>query len=397
MKSRVMPWRLAVAAFATAAVVVTAGCTSDKPAWQGGNAAPAQDTGPKVTAQITEPVAGARDVEPLTAVAFTTGNADKAVVEVKDASGKAVEGTTQDDGKSWKPAKALEWGATYTATVTATAADGKTGTATSSFTVKGKPDKLIRATSFLGDNQTVGVGMPMIVKFDRAIPEKSQADVERRLSLQSTPQQEGTWAWYSSSEIHYRPKEFWQAGTKIVYKMQLAGVPMGDGYYGRSDVTVDVKIGRSFVMTVDDRSKQMTVQKDGQTIKTLPVSLGKPSTPSSTGTMVVMEKAEHTVFDTTDDPNPNNRYRTDIDYAQRITYGGQFIHSAPWSEGKQGRENVSHGCVNVSEKDGNWLFGQTMMGDPITVKNTGRELKWGDGWTDWSMDWDQYKKRSALV
>jgi len=239
--------------------------------------------------------------------------------------------------------------------------------------------------------------MPMIIKFGRTIPDKSRAEVERHLSMETSPKQEGTWSWFAGNEIHYRPKVFWQAGTKLKYSANLAGVPLGDGYYGQSDFTVDVKIGRAFVMTVDDKTKQMTVQKDGQTIKTIPVSLGKPSTPSSTGTMIVMEKAQHTIFDTMDDPDPKNRYKTPIDFAQRLTYGGQFIHAAPWSEGKQGRENVSHGCVNVSEKEGNWLFGQTMMGDPITVKNTGRPLKWGDGWTDWSMSWDEYKGRSALT
>ena len=42
-------------------------------------------------------------------------------------------------------------------------------------------------------------------------------------------------------------------------------------------------------------------------------------------------------------------YRTEIDYAQRITWSGEFIHAAPWSEGEQGQRNVSHGCVNVSD------------------------------------------------
>ena len=64
--------------------------------------------------------------------------------------------------------------------------------------------------------------------------------------------------------------------------------------------------------------------------------------------MVVMEKKESTVFDTRDDPDPANRYVTEIDFAQRLTWGGEYIHAAPWSEDVQGRQNVSHGCVNVS-------------------------------------------------
>ena len=44
-----------------------------------------------------------------------------------------------------------------------------------------------------------------------------------------------------------------------------------------------------------------------------------------------MEKKEATVFDTMDDPDPANRYVTDIEFAQRLTWGGEYIHAAPWS------------------------------------------------------------------
>jgi lipoprotein-anchoring transpeptidase ErfK/SrfK len=112
--------------------------------------------------------------------------------------------------------------------------------------------------------------------------------------------------------------------------------------------------------------------------------------------MVVIEKKRHTVFDTLEELGPEEGYRTEIDYAQRITWSGQFIHAAPWSEGVQGRRNVSHGCVNVSMKNGEWLFARTMMGDPITVKGTEEKLENGNGWTDWNMSWAEYKKGSAL-
>ena len=55
---------------------------------------------------------------------------------------------------------------------------------------------------------------------------------------------------------------------------------------------------------------------------------------------------------------PEEGYRTKIDFAQRLTWGGEFIHAAPWSEGQQGSVNVSHGCVNVSMANGDWLFKQ---------------------------------------
>ncbi|MFB9234063.1 Ig-like domain-containing protein [Plantactinospora siamensis] len=384
-----------VAAVLAVALALTAGCSS-KSGGGGGSAWKPGEQGPKAAATITTPAANAKDVPAATEIDFTAKDAKQTAVELKDADGKAVEGAVAADGKSWLPDAALEYGTTYTATVTATGDDGKAATATSTFTTMSAPANQVRVTSFIGDNQVVGVGMPLIVKFGRAIPQDQRANVQRRMTVRTTPTQEGAWRWISPTEVHFRPKEFWQANTRLEYKVQVGGLPLGGGWYGKSDLTIDAKVGPSFVMTVDNKTKRMTVTQNGKVVKTILVSLGKPSTPSSSGTMLVMEKLRHTVFDTTTELGPEDGYRTDIDFAQRITYGGEFIHAAPWSEGKQGSVNVSHGCVNVSEADGGWLFGQTRVGDPITVKGTERQLQNGNGWTDWNLSWDEYVKGSAI-
>jgi lipoprotein-anchoring transpeptidase ErfK/SrfK len=398
------PWRIMAAALATGVVLLGAGCSSGHGASGAGGSGGAAGNSAGLpspqasgsTVAVTEPAANATDVVASTDITYSTDDPPNTTVDVKDAAGKEVEGTLDQAGTTFHPAGALAYGTTYTVTVNGTAKDGKSGTATSTFTTMAKPSKLVRVSSFLGDHQTVGVAMPLIVKFGRAVPESSRAAVERRMIVTATPAQEGTWAWISPTEVHYRPKSYWQANTKIHYAVRLAGVPMGSGWYGKSDLTVDVNVGRSFVMTVSNKTKKMTVTENGKVIKTIPVSLGKPSTPSSSGTMVVIEKKLHTVFDTTDELPKGQGYKINIDYAQRITWSGQFIHAAPWSEGVQGKTNVSHGCVNVSEKMGNWLFGRTMMGDPITVSGTGSPLKNGNGWTDWNVSYDTFKKGSAL-
>ncbi|PZG00161.1 L,D-transpeptidase [Micromonospora deserti] len=388
------------AAVLAASLALTSACTGGdggaggKPSgWQDGGG---QAAAPKAAATIVEPAADAKDVPASTGITFTTKQAEETTVELKDSTGKAVEGELAADGGSWLPAGALEYGETYTATVTATGDDGRPATATSTFTVMAKPGKQVRISSFLGDGQTVGVGMPLIVKFSRPVPEDYRDDVQRRMTVTSQPAQEGIWHWVSPTEIRYRAKEFWRANSTVSYRVQAGGLPMGDGWYGRADLTVDIKIGPALIMTVDNKTKRMTVTKDGAVVKTIPVSLGKKSTPSSSGTMVVIEKLRKTVFDTFEELGPEEGYRTKIDYAQRLTWGGEFIHAAPWSEGQQGRVNVSHGCVNVSMANGAWLFANTRIGDPITVKGTERRLQNGNGWTDWNMSWEEYVKGSAL-
>ena len=111
--------------------------------------------------------------------------------------------------------------------------------------------------------------------------------------------------------------------------------------------------------------------------------------------MVVMEKKASTVFDTRAELGAAG-YVTPIDFAQRLTWSGQYIHSAPWSVGSQGRTNVSHGCVNVSPSNARWLFDKTLIGDPVIVRGTSDKLASGNGWTAWDMSWEDFIKGSAL-
>ncbi|AEV82100.1 hypothetical protein ACWT_1084 [Actinoplanes sp. SE50] len=396
--------RVTLVALLAGSLLFTAACSGGKsPSWQGGSSGGGtteSGTAPSAqptlsTVAVTSPQSAATGVEAWSDVKYTSEDPENTTVKVTDADGSEVKGTVDKDAKVWHPAESMDWGKQYTVTVSTPAAQGKGNQTTSNFTIMKQPANLVRVTSFLGDHQTVGVGMPLIVKFGRAIPQSYRATVERNMKVTATPAQEGTWRWISPTEVHFRPQTYWKANSKVFYKVALKGVKMGDGWYGRSDMTVDINIGRSLIMTVSNKTKKMTVTQDGKVIKTLPVSLGKAATPSSSGTMVVIEKKEHTVFDTTD-TDPTGGYKTNIDFAQRITWSGQFIHAAPWSEGVQGKRNVSHGCVNVSEAMGAWLFKQTMMGDVITVSGTEEKLKNGNGWTDWNMSYAEYKKGSAL-
>ncbi|MCQ8780236.1 Ig-like domain-containing protein, partial [Escherichia coli] len=63
------------------------------------------------------------------------------------------------------------------------------------------------------DGETVGVGMPVVVTFD--VPVTDRASIEQHMSVTTTPAQIGTWRWVSDTEVHYRPKTYWQAGTQV--------------------------------------------------------------------------------------------------------------------------------------------------------------------------------------
>ena len=194
--------------------------------------------------------------------------------------------------------------------------------------------------------------MPLIVNFGRAVPKNYRDDVQRRMTVTSDAgRRRASGTGISGTEVHYRPKAYWQAGTKIsVQGRRPAGCRWATAGTAAPTSRCDAKVGPRVVMTVDNKTKKMTVKrKDGKVIRTIPVSLGKRTTPSSSGTMVVMREASARPSSTPSTSWARRRATAPtIEYAQRLTWGGEFIHAAPWSVGTQGRRNVSHGCVNVS-------------------------------------------------
>jgi hypothetical protein len=79
----------------------------------------------------------------------------------------------------------------------------------------------------------------------------------------------------------------------------------------------------------------------------------------------------------------------------QFTFGGDYVHSAPWSVGQQGYANVSHGCVNLSPANAAWYYRRSLIGDPITIVGSPRHGRWGDGWTIWFLHWRQLLAGSA--
>ncbi|WP_345142140.1 L,D-transpeptidase [Dactylosporangium darangshiense] len=306
-------------------------------------------------------------------------------VTLTDSAGQAVAGAPRADGSSWVPATALKYGTSYTAKVTAVGADGKPVTKETTFTTAAKPQgQQINSDLNLINGGTYGVAMPIVVEFGTEVPPESRAAVQQRLFVTSDPPQPGTWHWFGGKQVMYRPEHYWQPGTKITARKALNGVTVGNGHTDE-DYTATVTIGRKLTIDIDNATKQLTVYQNDQPIKSMPVSLGKASTPSSSGTTVIMSREPSTVFRTPE-------YTAFVEYAMRLTWGGQYIHAAPWSVGDQGKRNVSHGCTNVSTANARWLYESVLVGDPVTTRGTEVALDPGDGWTAWDMSWADYNK-----
>jgi lipoprotein-anchoring transpeptidase ErfK/SrfK len=356
--------------------------------------APAPPAGP--VSLTLSPASGKKDVPISAEIGLKVAGGKVTAVVLKDESGKAVSGTLRDDGSSWVPSKPLKTEQRYEASVTAENAAGRPTVAITRFTTMAMPARRTGTGLYLFDDHTYGVAMPVVAEFSPGIKKADRAAVQKRMFVKTDPPQPGTWSWTSTgTQAYYRAPQFWKPGTALTVRLALGGLPTGRGRYGDQDRSATAKIGRSFVMKVENKTKKMTVIEDGKRVRTMPVSLGKPSTPSSSGIMVIMDKATSTIFDTTDTDGPNG-YKMTIEYAQRLTWSGQYVHSAPWSVGAQGHRNVSHGCVNLSPSNARWLFGETLIGDPITVSGTTDRLVYGNGWTPWNVSWKDFARGSAL-
>ena len=185
-------------------------------------------------------------------------------------------------GTQWVASERLEPGREYKLTVKGSGDDDKEKTLERTFTTEklSLQQQTYPSVAPL-KNETVGVGMPVIVTFD--IPVKNKALFERNMQVTSDKDVEGSWNWINSRVVHYRPKDFWPAGTKVTVNLRLNGLPAGNGIYGQQNQKVPFKIGRKVVSTVNIASHRLTVDIDGKRARSIPVSTGDSQAPHPPG------------------------------------------------------------------------------------------------------------------
>ncbi|WP_420034123.1 L,D-transpeptidase [Streptomyces sp. cg28] len=323
------------------------------------------------------------------------------VTMTEEAGGKEVAGTIAADGASWKPKEQLERGTKYRISATAKDGDGDTAAANSIFTT------VTTANSFIGtytpDNgTTVGVGMPVSFTFDKAITNKK--DVQAHIKVTSSSGQQVVGHWFSGQRLDFRPEEYWKAGSKVTMKIDLDGVEGAKGVHGVQDKTVTFTVGRAQVSTVDVNTQKMTVVRDGQTLKSVPVSTGSAAHPTYNGQMVISEKFVQTRMNG-DTVGFGGEYDiADVPHAMRLSQSGTFIHGNYWSSpGIFGSQGTSHGCVGLQDVRGaggdttaKWFFDNSLVGDVVVVKNShDRTISPDNGLNGWNMPWSQWTAGSA--
>ncbi|RAV18431.1 hypothetical protein DQP55_01910 [Mycolicibacterium sp. GF69] len=218
----------------------------------------------------------------------------------------------------------------------------------------------------------VGAAKPIYINFQRPIANRQMA--EQAIHISSNPPVPGRFYWTSDTQVRWRPQDFWPAGT--VVNIDASGT--------KSSFTVPEQL----VATIDNDTLQMQIHRNGELEKTFPVSLGKKGHDTKNGTYYVLEKFADMVMDSSTYGVPVDSaegYKVKVKDAVRIDNSGVFVHSAPWSVGSQGEENVSHGCINLSPANAQWFFDNFGSGDAVVIKNSVGIYNQPDGASDWQM------------
>ncbi|MGY1803735.1 Ig-like domain-containing protein [Blastococcus sp. SYSU D00922] len=379
------------------AMIFLAGCSGgdDDPRGSSEETAAAVPA-PEVSLALAD---GSADVSPVTPLEISVPEGELDEVTLVDAGGAQVTGEVQqEDGADtavWAPAEPLAYGTQYTLTATAVNEDDEEATATSTFTTV-TPATL--STPGIGplDGMTVGVGMPIRVYFDDPVVDK--AAVESHLVVTSTPATDGVWNWFSDTEVHFRPSQYWPAHTEVRLDANLYGIDFGEGVWGEKNRTVSFTIGEKHVSIADASTHTMEVYDNDQLVQTWPMSAGSPDNPSYNGAHVVTELNRDRIMDSSTYGVPVDSpegYRTPVEYAVRISDSGEFVHAAPWSVAQQGNSNVSHGCINLSTDRAAWFFNFSQPGDVVEIRGSSAGTLRSDIY-DWTIPWEEWQAGSAL-
>jgi lipoprotein-anchoring transpeptidase ErfK/SrfK len=394
----------AVLAGVAALCLVTAGCNADTATkaaprtdtQQAAASSPAPTPTPKV--DVSTNVSG-RDVAVDKTVKVTASDGTLSNVTVRAGKGKHLAGTLSDDRTSWTSTARLEPGTRYRVAAQAADADGLVTTARSSFRTQDLTLAEQTYPSFVPlAGQTVGVGMPVIVRFDVAI--KDKAAIEKHLEVTNTSHQQGAWHWISDHEVHWRPVHYWKPGTDVTVTADINSIPAGNGIYGQMSRTSTFHVGDAMVSRVNAATHQLKVFRNGSLIRTIPITTGKPGFTTRSGTKVIIEKFRHKRMNSETvgiaNNSPDGYDIDDVEYAMRVTYSGEFLHAAPWSVGSQGYANVSHGCTGMSTANAGWLYNVSKIGDVVEYTGTNRPMTLTNGYGDWNESFSAWKQGSAL-
>ncbi|MEV4614450.1 Ig-like domain-containing protein [Kitasatospora sp. NPDC049258] len=349
------------------------------------------------------PVTGTTDASFSQPVKVTVADGTLTSVVLADLAGTAIPGRLAADGASWTSTGQLRSGTRYTVAVAAVDRAGLEAVANTGFATA------TPASTFVGyftpeDGSTVGVGMPVSIRFNKVITDR--AAVQEAITVVAEPGVEIVGHWFNSTRLDFRPQQYWASGTKVTLKLRLKDVEGAKGVFGTQSKDVTFTIGRSQTSVADLAADTLTVTTDGRVTASYPIIGGAPDHRTWGGKLVISEQFQQTKMDSATVGLGDEYNIPDVPHAQRLTTSGTFIHGNYWSPASQfGHANTSHGCISLRDVQGGTdpntnaakFYSSSLIGDVVEVVNSGdKTVDPANGLNGWNMTWAQWKAGSAL-
>lgn len=370
---------------------------------------------PKPPATIASTVrAGAKAWSPTAPIKLTAAAGKLTDVQLRNSDGKSVAGKLAADGSSWQATEALGYSKTYTLSAVAVNAEGTKTAKRMRFTTL-TPDNMTMPYfdtvygSAMVNGATYGVGMIPVVNFDEPITDKAAAT--KLLSVTTSPHITGAWYWQNATSVHWRPKGFYQPGTKVTISANVYGKQVSNGLYGQSDKSISYRIGEKRVSIANAATHHVKVYFSDKLVRTMPTSMGQGGTTTGKdgqtiylwtmpGTYTVIGHENPAVMSSDSYGLPANSPlgygKEKVYWSTKISTDGIYLHELDTTVWAQGNSNVSHGCLNLNHDNAQWYFNHSRVGDVVRVVHSAGPIlqQWQGG--DWTVPWAQWQKGGAL-
>jgi lipoprotein-anchoring transpeptidase ErfK/SrfK len=351
-------------------------------------------------ARIT-PANGTTDLAPDAPIVVETRAGRIANVQLTSTAGAPIAGLVSSTRTKWQSAEPLAYGTTYRVTATVSGPDRERAELLSTFRTLAPP-ATVTASVFPSDGLTVGVGQPIVLRFDHEISnDAGRAAVLSHLNVLESEPVLGGWHWFSDDELHFRPHLYWPVGDKVTVSWDLRGWKAGDGIWGDGQGVVNFSVGNARVSYANLATHEMTVTQNGRVVAVYPISGGKPSDPTMNGVHIVLDRSTVVRMNSATNGVPAgspDSYDELVYFDVHISDSGEYVHAAPWSTASQGNSNVSHGCINLSPANAQAFFAFSRVGDVVLVDGGPRPPAVGDhGVMDWDTTWNEFAPANAIL
>jgi lipoprotein-anchoring transpeptidase ErfK/SrfK len=277
-------------------------------------------------------------------------------------------------------------------------------------------DVAVHVSVNIADGASLGVGMPYIATFDKKITDGRAFQKATKVTVNGQAVDAHWYFEYSTPtsghlmEAHLRTEDYWPANAQIHVDLPVKGLSGGtpsdhplERFVFDQSLTSDWTTTDAHIVTVTNATHTLTVTDNGKQWGSFPVSLGAPQTPTLSGTKVIMDKGRDVEMKGPgyDDPH--------VKWTQRLTYGGEYLHAAPWNcapspalgctgpQNNIGSADSSNGCTNLRPADAEKLYNFLGIGDVVLFPDaTGARMQLGLGYGDWNVTWTVWKTGGAI-